>query len=272
MKKLILCLLLASCSSQKIMEKINPKYGSSCFIIYDLKEKSYVVMDNQADCHSDHPAASTFKVPLAVIAFETGVLKDKTTTLKWDGKKRMIDAWNKDATAESWMHDSVVWYSQRITPKIGQKKMESFLKSFNYGNHDMSGGILWAWLTPAPFSNDPIVNTLQVSGTSQTHFLENLWNETLPVSKESQQKAKGLLAQEKSPNGAILRGKTGSGFVGLGYDLRVGWYVGYFNAQGKDYIVVSNFVDRVKLPGEKSFGGREAKENAIQRLTEMKLW
>ncbi|MES2802640.1 MAG: hypothetical protein V4654_09135 [Bdellovibrionota bacterium] len=45
-------------------------------------------------CNERLPAGSSFKVPLAVIAFDSGILKD-----------------------------SIVWFSKRITTRLGQKKL-----------------------------------------------------------------------------------------------------------------------------------------------------
>lgn len=280
MKKIIslLCFfILSSCSSPKKEEVQSASFAEfppndSCISIYDMKEKKFSYVSDTANCFERYPACSTFKIPLAVMAFDSGVIKDKNSLMKWDGVTRTIPAWNKDHTADSWMKDSVVWYSQKLTPKIGLKKIEDYLKYFRYGNQDMSSGIKYAWLTPAPFMKEPMSNSLRISGMEQVFFLRDLFWGSLPrVSRESQRKARALLAE--TVNGEnVLRGKTGSGFIGEKNELRVGWFVGHLLSGDKEYIVVSNFVDKQKLPGDPTYGGAQAREMLLMELRKQKLW
>lgn len=253
----------------KVEKKTDDK--NACFVLYDLNEKKFVTVSNTANCFERYPAASTFKVPLSVMAFDSKVLQDESTVLKWDGKKGFLPAWDQDHTARSWMKESVVWYSQRLTPKIGAKKIEQYLRGFRYGNEDMSGGLTVAWLTPSAFTGSEMRNSLQISAIEQTYFLINLWSDKLPATIASQQVTKTILPEEESSK-SILRGKTGSGFVGSSFDLRVGWYVGYLEMNQHNYVVVSNFVDKESPKDDKSFGGKEAKEMAKQQLSELGLW
>ncbi|MBA2404850.1 MAG: penicillin binding protein transpeptidase domain-containing protein, partial [Bdellovibrionales bacterium] len=102
-------LFLSSCATQPPKKFANKDV---CFLLFNLGSGTFEKIINQDRCGQKLPAASTFKVPLAVMAFDSGVLKDEHTMLKWDGEKRFLDAWNKDHTASSWMKDSVVWFSQ----------------------------------------------------------------------------------------------------------------------------------------------------------------
>lgn len=269
MKILILLLLIISCSTQPQKEDFPDK--EICFLLFNLNTGTFEKVVNQARCEEKFPAASTFKIPLAVMAFDSKLLKDQNTMLKWDGQKKFFPIWEKDHTATSWMKDSVVWFSQELTPKIGKERIEEYLQSFEYGNADMSGGIKHAWLTKSQFDSNRSDNSLKISGFEQIHFLKNLWRGELKASSDAQLKAISLLPIETSPNGNRLLGKTGSGFVGADYDLRIGWWVGYLETKKDTYVVVINFTDKQKL-AEKTFGGAEARETAKQILTEKKLW
>ena len=273
----LLSLFFIACSTPK-KEEIKSESlaefppNESCISIYDMKEKKFTYVSDPANCYERIPACSTFKIPLAVMAFDTGIIKDKNSPMKWDGVNRTIPAWNKDHTAESWMKDSVVWYSQELTPKIGLKKIEDYLKHFRYGNQDMSSGIKYAWLTPAPFMKEPMSNSLRISGIEQSYFLRDLfWASHPRVSREAQRKGRRLLPEIVNGKN-VLQGKTGSGFIGEKNELRVGWYVGHLLSGGKQYIVVSNFVDKQKLPGEPSYGGAQAREMLLMELRKQKLW
>ena len=69
--------------------------------------------------HFDMPPCSTFKVPLSLMAFDQGILQDENTTYRWDGVDRGIPQVNRDTSAADWIKNSVVWYSQRLTPQLG---------------------------------------------------------------------------------------------------------------------------------------------------------
>ncbi len=201
------------------------------------------------------------------MAFDAKVLKNKETKLKWDGEKRFLDVWNKDHTADSWMKESVVWYSQRLTPMMGEKRISDYLQKFSFGNGDMSGGLKSAWLTPL----SPAQNTLKINAHEQIAFTEKLWRGELEASQYAQEVTREILAQDISPLGNVLKGKTGSGNVGEKQDLRLGWYIGHLSANKKEYILVVNFIDKQNQPG-KTFGGMEAKALGIEALKELKLW
>lgn len=266
---LILLFLAIACTTPTRQAEFANK--DVCFLLFNINTGTFEKILNQTRCEERFPTASTFKVPLAVMAFDSKVLKDENSMLKWDGKKKFLSVWEKDHTASSWMKESVVWFSQELTPKIGKQRIEEYLQSFEFGNADMSGGIHHAWLTKSPFTPADTFNSLKISGFEQIHFLKNLWRGELKASSDSQLKTISLLAIENSPNGNRLLGKTGSGFVGAEYDLRIGWWVGYLETKKDTYAVVANFTDKQKLP-EKTFGGAEAREIAKQLLTEKKLW
>ena len=264
---LIIPFLIFGCASKRSFPA-----KKVCFMLYNMQTKKLDEVFNDVRCHERLPAGSTFKVPLSVIAFDTGLLKsEKLPEFKWKGEKTIFEPWNKDQTPVSWMRDSVVWVSQELTYKLGDKKITKYLQDFDFGNADMSGGIKYAWLTPAPFIYEPMQNTLRVSGYDQVKFLEKLWHGELKASKDAQEQTIKLLTQDTSPRGFVLTGKTGSGFTDENYDHRLGWYVGHLKKGQAEYIVVVNFTDKRKQK-EVSYGGREAKELAMKLLGENGLW
>ena len=266
LKYLFLICFILSCTSKHH----NPD-KEICFLIYDLDKKTLIEEINPSSCQRRQPAASTFKIPLAVMSFDSKVLALKTSTLKWDGTKHTIEAWNKDHTAESWMKDSVVWFSQELTPKLGEAKIKDYLANFKYGNQDFSGGLKYAWLTPAPFISEPMENSLKISGYEQVRFLSMLWHRELNATISAQNMTLEILASEISPKGYNFRGKTGSGFQGTDLKKRIGWFVGYHSNKTSSYVIVSNFTDNHEQ-SEVTFGGREAREYAIKKLQEKNLW
>src|SRR5258705_4912768 len=67
-----------------------------CFELYDMKADKLVVRFNPGRCAQRTSPCSTFKVPLALMAFDSGILKDETSKMKWDGTKTRREEWNRD--------------------------------------------------------------------------------------------------------------------------------------------------------------------------------
>jgi beta-lactamase class D len=262
---LFIGLIISGCSTTNKFPKKNV-----CFLLFNLETKKFEEIINHDNCEERLPAASTFKVPLAVMALDSNIIKNENSSLAWDGRKRVIESWNKDHSAKTWVRDSVIWYSQKLTERLGKIKTEFYLKKFQFGNADVSGGIKSAWLTPAFFFLEPVENTLKINGYEQVRFLQGLWEERLPASPRSQQITKNLFVNEISSN-RVLSGKTGTGFVGKKDDIRLGWYVGYLKTKFNNYVVVINFTDTEKLEA-KGFAGSDARELAKKILKEKSLW
>jgi beta-lactamase class D len=243
-----------------------------CFILYDLKKNKFEEIVGEQRCEQRLPAGSTFKVPLSVMAYDSGILKSEDRPIfEWNKVPTVIAPWNKDHNPTSWMRDSVVWVSQIMTAKIGIEKIQNYLKDFTYGNQDFSAGLKYSWLTPAPFITEPMQNSLKISGHEQVAFLSKLWRSQLPASKSAQELTRKIMTHDQSPKGSILIGKTGSGFTDSKFEIRLGWFIGHLRTEKTDYIVVSNFSDKQKQTAP-SFGGREAKEMALKFLSDKGYW
>jgi beta-lactamase class D len=262
-------LMVVSCSSPKKRPIIPPSPFAGmkgCFLLYNLKTQTFEKTVGET-CQERFPACSSFKVPLAVMAFDSGVLKNEKQILKWDGQKRMLDSWNKDHDATTWMKDSVVWFSQRLTPKMGKKKLQNYLKTFQYGNEDVSTGITTAWLN-AP--NDPR-GSLAINAYEQVEFMKKLWADQLPASKRSMELTRQITYLETSPNGFKLSGKTGSNFYDAARKVQFGWFISHVSSGDKEYIAVTNLSD-LKPVETTFFGGFRAKEITKTMLKEAGLW
>jgi beta-lactamase class D len=211
-----------------------------CFELYDLKTKTLVARSDSGRCAERTSPCSTFKVPLALMAFDAGILTDETSSMKWDGTRSSRDAWNRDQTAATWMRDSVVWFSQRLTPLLGMEKVKAYLARFDYGNQDMSGGLTTAWLE----------SSLLISPDEQMKFWQRFWNEELPVSKHAFDMTKKITFVDTSRSGWTLHGKTGSGSFGPDRSNRkaqlwLGWFVGHVAKGDLEYVFVCRYTDRV---------------------------
>ncbi len=261
---------LAACTEapKKMDPPKDPFAGvNGCFLLYNMKTQTFEKVIGESSCRERFVACSTFKVPLAVMAFDAKVLKDENQVLKWDGIKNDREALNHDHDAKTWMRDSVVWFSQRLTPKLGKKKLQKYLHAFKYGNEDMSAGITNAWLV-SPGSQSP---ALKISPYEQVEFMKNLWTDNLPATKRAQNLTREITFLETSPNGFKLNGKTGSNYYDKEKKLSLGWFVSHIQNGEKEYIAVTNFSDLTPTT-DSSYGGLRAKQITKDILAEQGLW
>jgi len=237
-----------------------------CFELYDLKANKLVLRSSEARCAERTSPCSTFKVPLALMAFDAGILADAGSSLTWDGTVTSREVWNRDHTAASWMENSVVWFSQRLTPMLGTDNVKSYLARFDYGNQDMTGGLTTAWLS----------SSLKISPDEQLLFLERFWRDELPVSKHAVDVTKQLTLVDTSASGWTLHGKTGSGHVGSSgakpdATLWQGWFVGHVARGDREYVFVTAYTDRV-VARDRSPGGWIARGITMKILKKMGLY
>jgi beta-lactamase class D len=278
MKKLIYILIITFLSSNAYssMPMPTPDFEkifadkNACFVLYDLHENKIVTSYNKKHCLERLSPCSTFKIPLALMAFDTGILQDEKTVIKWDGIKRELPAWNEDQTPKSWLSDSTVWVSQWLTPQIGMHPIKKYLVHFSYGNQDMSGGITEAWLS----------SSLKISAYEQIRFLKKFWQNKLPVSENAVKLTKKILPVETDANGNTLYGKTGSGFLeghNVPNDHMIGWYVGALTHNGDEYVFVTNTTDTKPNTSEETVSktitaGEAAKAATKEILETLRLW
>jgi beta-lactamase class D len=241
-----------------------------CAIVYDLRSQKIAALYGEERCRVRYPACSTFKWPLAVMAFDAGVLADENTPMKWDGSKRLIESWNQDQTAATWMKNSVVWYSQRITPQLSRAKLAMYLSAFEYGNQDISAGLTSAWLTITKTDSDPGKGSLKISAFEQIEFLKKFWTGHLLVSPGSIEKTKKITFIETSPEGFTLHGKTGSGYLpDLNGDF--GWFIAHIEGHDREYLLVTAFTRRQRA-ADARFPGMLARDITKEILKDNSLW
>lgn len=228
-----------------------------CFIV---KEDQSYLINKGKNCNTRYSPASTFKIALALIGYESGILKDENYPL-WESKepvKYLQDYWSGEKTPSSWMRYSVVWYSQMLTTKLGIKNFQNYMDKLEYGNKDLSGnpekndGLTEAWLS----------SSLLISPLEQISFIEKLASDSLLLfSKESQTKTKNLIRifeESLLSNGWTIYGKTGSDI-----DKKIGERKGYFvGFATKDKRLIS-FVIHITGNNDSKVGGIYAKKKAL---------
>lgn len=220
-----LLLLLAIFSSAPAFPA---KADTICTLVLDAKTDTALV--DEGDCHSRVTPASTFKVALAVMAYDAGMLKDAHRPVMsfqsgdpdWGGAN-----WTRDTDPADWLRFSVVWYSQRIAHAMGVANLTRYARDFGYGNADFSGdpglnnGLDRAW----------IASSLIISPQEQAAFLRALVMDKLPVASLAMKNTRSIVEKRRIGNW-IIHGKTGAAYPrredrSLDYTHGWGWYVGW---------------------------------------------
>jgi beta-lactamase class D len=125
---------------------------------------------------------------------------------------------------------SAVPVYQEIARRIGQERMQKYVDLFEYGNHDIGGGIDQFWLT----------GNLRIDPMQQVDFVDRLRRGVLPVSKRSQELVRDILPVTKVGD-ATIRAKTGLVGAETGKPL-LGWLVGWVE-KGNDRTVFALNLD-----------------------------
>jgi beta-lactamase class D len=210
-----------------------------CTIVMDAAD-GHVLLE-RGNCRTRVTPASTFKVPLAVMGFDSGFLTDAHTPVlnykagdpDWGGAN-----WRQPTDPTRWLKYSVVWYSQRVTHALGEARLTDYAHKFGFGNADFSGdpgkgnGLDRAW----------IASSLQVSPYEQVTFLRQLATHRLPVSARAMAEAEQVVEISPAGDGWQMHGKTGTAYrrdasgatdEAHGY----GWYVGWATKGGRTLTV-----------------------------------
>lgn len=224
----------------------------ACMLVVEADSGKVLAKEGEG-CATRISPASTFKVPLAVMGFESGILKDGHDPV-WPYKKEYkaeLEFWRHDTDATRWEEKSVVWFSRELTKKLGMKEFQKFTDGFDYGNRDLSGdkgknnGLTHSWIS----------SSLEISPDEQVAFMRKLLAKQLPVSEQASEKTMGILPIEKLENGWTVHGKTGSSVERdakgkIDRSRQFGWYVGWAEKDGKQVVFA-----RLNRNAERQKGG-----------------
>lgn len=220
-----------------------------CFI---AKENDKIIQ-HEGECKKRYGPQSTFKIPLAIMGFDSGILVDENSpVMEHKPEYKLWINMHKDShTPKTWIRDSVVWYSQELTKKLGMPKFQNYLNKFDYGNMDASGGLTECWLS----------SSLQISPVEQTEFLQRFLNKKLLVSDHAYQTTKKVTYIMEMTDGWKLYGKTGFGTLANGNNH--GWFVGFIEKNNRRIVFATHLIDHKKESGYTSF---RARNEALNKL------
>jgi beta-lactamase class D len=216
-------------------QRVGPR---SCVAIYDVARARTTMTDEKA-CRTRLSPASTFKIPHALVALETKVVTTDTVE-RWDGTPHQgRPSWERDYTILTAIRPSVLWFFQRIAPRVGADRMHGWLVRLGYGNADTSGPITEYWVN----------GRLRISPEEQLAFLRRFYGGQLPFSSEhvssvqsALEQSPGTVQNSTGPHsldgdwraGITLSSKTGATQIASGE--RVSWLVGKLSVDTRQYV------------------------------------
>ncbi|NOT63195.1 MAG: hypothetical protein HOP19_23545 [Acidobacteria bacterium] len=211
----------------------------AAIVIRELRTGGFVRL-NEARLAQEFPPFNTLEIPVALAALETRTVRHLNEVTPWNRLKYPLPDlahedlahWSEDHTLRSAFTDSVPWYWQDVSERLGPARLTTHLRKFAYGNQQLPADLTQGWQD----------NALAISAAAQADFLTALVNESLPVSRFQQQQLKTLLLRE-SGDGYRYYLKTGAGYLQNGNYL--GWSIGWLETSTGVYVFALNLTQRV---------------------------
>jgi beta-lactamase class D len=227
---LLVAFLANACAPNNVkVEKSWEKYFTEykvegCFMLFNNGQGTFKAY-NLDRAKERFVPASTFKIFNALVGLETGVLKDTTTVIPWDGITRSVPEWNQPLSLQHAFRISAVPYFQEVARRITKPVMQQWLDTVKYGNMKISR-IDTFWLD----------NSLQISPDEELGFVKKLYFDQLPFHKITMQAVRQIMLMEKTPK-YELSYKTGMATVG---PKTIGWITGWIEENGHPTFFVLN--------------------------------
>ncbi len=182
------------------------------FAMLDVANGRTTVVDSERAQRRLVPA-STFKVPHALIALETGAIRDLDEVIPWNRQTLAFKDWERDMTVREAIKVSNASVFQTIARRIGPEKEKEWLDRLGYGHAEVGEHVDQFWLD----------GPLTISPVEQTRFLQRLADRSLPASTAAQDAVIGAVELERT-EAFTLYGKTGWQFSRT---PQLGWWVGW---------------------------------------------
>lgn len=164
--------------------------------------------------------ASTFKVLVALVALQTGTLRDGDEVVPWNGK-RYPDRpqWERDMSLREAMQTSSESFFGVLANRIGRERLSTWVQRLQYGNGRIGEVPALAW-------HDGV---LTVTPRQQLDFIDRLRRGALPVSPAHIATVKAAMASGEV-DGRRIYGKTGTH---VDRDSGNAWWIGWVEGGSK---------------------------------------
>lgn len=236
-----------------------------CTLIVDAESGAAVV--SKGSCDQRATPASTFKIAISLMGFDSGVLRDEhTPSLPYQQRYAAWNpSWRQGTDPARWLRESVVWYSDEVRSRLGAPAVRGYVEAFDYGNRGLHG-VAGAGDAVALSELSP---TLKISPVEQTVFLRKLVKGSLPVSAHAHAMTARLLKVRLLPNGWEVYGKTGTAITRVpdGGEDAIGWFVGWARKDGRTLVFARLLEQPVRSDGHAGPLLRDAFLGELSRST-----
>jgi beta-lactamase class D len=226
--------------------------ATEVFIVQDLYSNE--IIEQYGDVDIRVSPCSTFKIALALMGYDAGILIDEVTPV-WNYNETYhvsFENWKAPHNPKSWIAHSCVWYSFELVSKLGIDKFSNYVERFHYGNIDISNNWDRCWLS----------SSLKISPREQINFLQKLLNNTLPIPMHAHKMTKNILYIEELLPGWQFYGKTGTGHTENG--CHIGWFVGWVVKEDNTALLVTMLIlDENK---QETYAGWRARDKVKEKL------
>jgi bla regulator protein blaR1 len=207
----------ADAEEHRILARPGPETRGA-FVLRDLRSNRVLLINPDLARERVTPA-STFKVLIAAVGLERGVLADQHTVLRWDGKKRDMPGWNQDQDLATAMRTSSNWFFEEVVRRLPAGALAGAVTGVGYGNQDTSwDATRFSW----------VLGALRISALEQVAFMSRLAERDLPFSRRSLDLVDEVTTLERRGT-AVMHGKTGTAVLA---DEALAWLVGYVDDGG----------------------------------------
>lgn len=248
--------LLASTFGHPAPARAAPE-SVECTLIVDARTGEALYRNGV--CDQRFSPASTFKVPLAAIGYDAGILADEHRPA-WDYKPefKAVKRDHKTVDPTIWERDSVLWFSREITRHLGAEKFGAYVARLDYGNADVSGspdkddGLTRSWID----------SSLKIAPVEQVDFLRRLLDGRLPVSAKAREMTIAILPSFQAGSWTV-QGKTGSTRLPKSNERAkdsraIGWFVGWAKKDERLIVFARLVVNAKTNEGPKGLAARAA--------------
>lgn len=162
--------------------------------------------------------ASTFKLLVALVALQTGTLRDADEVVPWNGKRYPNQPqWERDMSLREAMQTSSESFFGVLANRIGRERLTTWVQRLQYGNGRIGEIPAQAW-------HDGV---LTISARQQLDFIDRLRRGALPVSPAHIATVKAAMA-DGEVDGRRIYGKTGTHLAAdrSGNAWWIGWVEG----------------------------------------------
>ncbi|MEB7779995.1 beta-lactam sensor/signal transducer MecR1 [Mammaliicoccus fleurettii] len=238
--------------SYKKLNQLAPyfKEFDGSFVLYNEREQAYSIY-NEPESKQRYSPNSTYKIYLALMAFDQNLLSLNHTEQQWDKHQYPFKEWNQDQNLNSSMKYSVNWYYENLNKHLRQDEVKSYLDQIEYGNEEISGN--------ENYWNE---SSLKISAIEQVNLLKNMKQHNMHFDNKAIEKVENSMTLKQKDTYKYV-GKTGTGIVN--HKEANGWFVGYVETKDNTYYFATH------LKGEDNANGEKSQQISERILKEMEL-